>query len=363
MELHGLLSYALFLLFIFVIAGEAVCANEQDQSMKKLNHHHRHTYGGFRPTKLFVFGDSYADTGNSPRSLASSWKAPYGVTFPGKPAGRYSDGRVLSDYVARFMGIKSPLPYKLRKYGPGKLRRGLNFAYGGTGVFDTGNLQPNMTTQIGFLQGLIKDKVYTKRDLKASLALVTVSGNDYAAYTSAGGSEQDLHSFITRVVEQMAIDMKLIHDMGIRRVVVTTLQPIGCLPKETVHSSYQQCNDTQNLASKFHNGLLQQVVTTLNDNTKDSSFLILDTFSGFNTVLNSNTVFTGKLKFGTPLKPCCVATRSGASCGSLDENGKELYTVCDEPKSAFFWDTVHPSQAGWRAVYLTLRSSLNGIYR
>ncbi|GJV03652.1 RNA-directed DNA polymerase, eukaryota, reverse transcriptase zinc-binding domain protein [Tanacetum coccineum] len=65
-----------------------------------------------------------------------------------------------------------------------------NFAFGGTGVFDTGNFQPNLTTQIGYLQGLIKDSVYTKRDLESSLAMVTVSGNDYSAFTASGGSQQ-----------------------------------------------------------------------------------------------------------------------------------------------------------------------------
>ncbi|KAD5508469.1 hypothetical protein R6Q59_030948 [Mikania micrantha] len=350
MELHRLLSHTFFLLFLFAVAGELVCATEHQ------------TYVGFRPKKLFVFGDSYSDTGNNPISLASSWKTPYGVTFPGKPTGRYSDGRVLTDYIARFMGIKSPLPYRFRKYALGKLQYGLNFAFGGTGVFDTGNLQPNMTTQIGFLQGLIKDKVYSKWDLKESLALVTVSGNDYGAFTSSGGSDQDLPSFISRVVNQMSIDLKQIHDIGVQRVLVTTLQPIGCLPRQTVLSSYQQCNENQNSAASFHNQLLQQAVTRLNNDTKQSTFLVLDLFSSFNTVLNSKTYSTGNSKSDTPLKPCCVATSSGAGCGSLDENGKKLYTVCKEPESTFFWDTVHPTQAGWRAVYLALRSSLDRIY-
>lgn len=88
------------------------------------------------------------------------------------------------------MGIKSPLPYRVIKYAPNKLRAGINFAFGGTGVFDTGNFQPNLTTQIGYLQRLIKDKVYTKQDLESSLAMVTVSGNDYSAFTAAGGSQQ-----------------------------------------------------------------------------------------------------------------------------------------------------------------------------
>jgi len=57
----------------------------------------------FRPTKLFVFGDSYADTGNIKKAFSSSWKFPYGITFPGKPAGRFSDGRVATD----FLGISS----------------------------------------------------------------------------------------------------------------------------------------------------------------------------------------------------------------------------------------------------------------
>ncbi|KAL0410081.1 UNVERIFIED_CONTAM: GDSL esterase/lipase [Sesamum latifolium] len=59
-----------------------------------LHHHHHHHHHrreeheaydhGFsrRPTKLFVFGDSYADTGNIRKSLGNSWKEPYGSTFP-----------------------------------------------------------------------------------------------------------------------------------------------------------------------------------------------------------------------------------------------------------------------------------------
>nr|GEU99367.1 GDSL esterase/lipase At5g03610-like [Tanacetum cinerariifolium] len=248
------------------------------------------------------------------------------------------------------MGIKSPLPYRVTKYAPNKLRAGINFAFGGTGVFDTGNFQPNLTTQIGYLQGLIKDSVYTKRDLKSSLAMVTVSGNDYSAFTASGGSQQNLPAFITSVINQMTIDLKLIHDLGIPRVLVNTLQPVGCLPQLTIIYSYQQCNQTQNSLASFHNQLLQLALTTLNNNTKKSTFLPLDLFTSFNTVLKNKGDITGNLKFDTPLKPCCTVTTSTASCGSLDENGKPLYTVCSEPESMFFWDTVHPTQAGWRAL-------------
>lgn len=49
--------------------------------------------------KLFVFGDSYVDTGNWPQNVRGPWKEPFGKTFPGKPNGRASDGRVLTDHI------------------------------------------------------------------------------------------------------------------------------------------------------------------------------------------------------------------------------------------------------------------------
>ena len=94
--------------------------------------------------------------------------------------------------TAKYLGLKSPIPYRWRKYGANKVRYGMNFAYGGTGVFNTLVLDPNMTTQIDFFQNLIKDSVYKRRDLHSSLALVTLSGNDYGAFLANGGTAQVL---------------------------------------------------------------------------------------------------------------------------------------------------------------------------
>ena len=42
---------------------------------------------------VYMFGDSYLDTGNIPLTTA-----PYGKDWPGYPDGRWSDGRNLADY-------------------------------------------------------------------------------------------------------------------------------------------------------------------------------------------------------------------------------------------------------------------------
>lgn len=80
---------------------------------------------------------------------------------------------------------------------PQHLKYGMNFAFGGTGVFDTLNPGPNMTTQINFFQQVIKDKVYTASDINNSVALVSVAGNDYTRYTVTNGSVEVINFLVT----------------------------------------------------------------------------------------------------------------------------------------------------------------------
>ncbi|KAI3473342.1 hypothetical protein Pfo_030633 [Paulownia fortunei] len=250
------------------------------------------------------------------------------------------------------------------KLGGKKLRNGMNFAYGGSGVFNTySNLLPNISTQIDFFEKLINDSLYTKWDLQSSVVLVCLAGNDYGAYVAKGGTVQGLQSFIPLVINQLAVDLKRIQELGATKVAVTALQPLGCLPRMTQMSSFQQCNATQNLAVSYHNLLLQQTVSKLNNETKSSTFFILDLYNSFTTVLQQKGDYQGNLKFETPLKPCCMGISSGYSCGSVDNKGVKMYTVCSDPKSAFFWDSSHPTEAGWHAVYTTLKSSLEQFFK
>lgn len=66
----------------------------------------------------------------------------------------------------------------------------MNFAFGGTGVFDTLVVNPNMTTQIDFFQQVIKEAVYSPADLRSSLALVCAAGNDYGTFIAVNGSAE-----------------------------------------------------------------------------------------------------------------------------------------------------------------------------
>ena len=64
----------------------------------------------------------------------------------------------------------------------------MNFAYGGTGVFNTLVDGANMTTQIDTFEELIQQNVYTKTDLESSVALVSAAGNDYLKFLLENGN-------------------------------------------------------------------------------------------------------------------------------------------------------------------------------
>ena len=109
--------------------------------------HHEHGHDGKRSThkhKLFVFGDEFADAGNlaseaSLGGLSKSWRYPFGMSDPAhgrKPTGRFSDGLVQSDYMAKIMGHRESPPAYNGDGWDGDVvdPSSINFAVGGAGV-------------------------------------------------------------------------------------------------------------------------------------------------------------------------------------------------------------------------------------
>ncbi|ONI21683.1 hypothetical protein PRUPE_2G081000 [Prunus persica] len=213
--------------------------------------HLHHQHNSHSSVKLFVFGNSYVDTGNIKKSVSPSWKEPYEITFPRKPAGQFSNGRVLTDYI---------------------------------GVFDTLVSGPNLTTQIDFFEQLLQQKVYAKNDVvKSSIALVLVAGNDYAAHFGRPGNDTKDLAMFTKfiIIKQLTVDLKRIHDLGVQKIAVTTIEPLGCLPSITSSLSYQNCNEFANMASMYHNQILLQKLEELNKETKNSAFIDLELYNAF----------------------------------------------------------------------------------
>ncbi|KAL7586713.1 hypothetical protein Lser_V15G36490 [Lactuca serriola] len=341
---------ALFIVFFFLLSSISDARFVVSKSTKVRNHKRQ-------KLKLFVFGDSYADTGNWPKSYGGAWGKPYGITFPGAPSGRFSDGRVLTDYIAAILGTKSPITYRGWKSGEKKsMKYGMNFAYGGTGIFNTFVNQPNMTTQIDYFQHLVQQ---THQDLhinSSTIALLSVAGNDYATYFTSNHTLKELPGLTKSIINQLVLNAKRIHELGVEKIVITTLQPLGCLPQFTSSESYQNCSNNANSIAKFHNQLLMESVKKLNNESDDhntSPFVILDVYQAFLSALNLS---AGGSKL---LRPCCQGVTKEYLCGNVEKDtGIMKYNVCGNVSDSFFWDMIHPSQQGWHTVSSNLRSSL-----
>ncbi|KAG7549372.1 hypothetical protein ISN45_Aa06g002720 [Arabidopsis thaliana x Arabidopsis arenosa] len=302
--------------------------------------------------KLFVFGDSYADTGNTKRDT-EAWALPYGITFPGKPSGRYCDGLIATDFLEKVLGAESP--YLYRTHGrKKKIKRGMNFAFGASKMLESSPNSPfpNITAQVNFLVDFVlAGRVYG--DITPSdVSLISYAGGDYIYYIDQNRPAAGLKAIVEKVVDNLHVNMIILSGLLFKKIAVTSLQPIGCLPSYTSSSSFKSCNESQSALVELHNKLLKKVVAKLNEQSrvmkKGQHFFIIDIHNAFMTVLKNK----GSKRFKNTMKSCCEGY-----CGRSSD-GKKLYTLCDDPKSSFFWDEVHPTQEGWRSIYSVLGKPL-----
>ncbi|KAL3616985.1 hypothetical protein CASFOL_039379 [Castilleja foliolosa] len=86
---------------------------------------------------MFLFGDSLFDNGNNKLliALSKSNYRPYGIDYRDGPTGRYSNGRVISDFLAELLGFVNPISSFVTARGSDTLR-GVNYASGGAGILE-----------------------------------------------------------------------------------------------------------------------------------------------------------------------------------------------------------------------------------
>ncbi|GJN32793.1 hypothetical protein PR202_gb21323 [Eleusine coracana subsp. coracana] len=303
--------------------------------------HHRDDREKQPSYKLFVFGDTFVDNGNTDKEELTQWTrnwySPYGVSDSNhrrKPTGRFSDGKVQSDFIAMLLGHdESPPPENLTQNDVDPF--GMNFAVAFAGV--TGRLHPpNLGTQVGRFRRMLNNGIIDK-DMKQSVALVAFSGYDYADMPD---DHDDLVEFIEKVTDGIVNGVEEILRLGVNKVLVNMMHPMGCTPTYTrTTTDYTEC--IKDNVTDIHNRMLKKKLGSSKD-----SVLLLDLNNEFTTIINS--------KKGTGFLhrhiPCCVSDEEDGYCGQVDEFGVQQFQVCDEPGKYFYFDDWHPTQAGWKAV-------------
>lgn len=92
---------------------------------------------GAKVPAIIVFGDSSVDAGNNNfiSTIARSNFQPYGRDFMGgRPTGRFSNGRIATDFLSEAFGIKPYIPaYLDTSYNISQFSTGVTFASAATG--------------------------------------------------------------------------------------------------------------------------------------------------------------------------------------------------------------------------------------
>lgn len=143
-------------------------------------------------TKIYAFGDSFTDTGNThsttgPYSFGYVSSPPYGTTFFHRSTNRYSDGRLIIDFLANSLRLPFLPPYLSRN---SDFSHGVNFAVAGSTAIEhefyvkhniTIDIVPvSIMTELGWFDEFLKEKKGAE-DLEKTLFWVGEMGaNDYA---------------------------------------------------------------------------------------------------------------------------------------------------------------------------------------
>ncbi|KAL5205186.1 hypothetical protein ABZP36_033395 [Zizania latifolia] len=175
-------------------------------------------------------------------------------------------------------------------------------------------------------------------------------------------------AYIPTVVRGLREQLRRLRDeVGMRKVVVTNLHPMGCTPMFTRQLNYSGCDQAANAGSDQHNAALRSVLAGLDPANR--TFLLLDLHTPFTALVDddhrpsssdaSSRNDETKGRFPVRLRPCCESFSAGGYCGQQDDAGKKQYTLCDDPEQHFYWDDVHPTQAAWAAVADTFTPAIH----
>uniref|UniRef100_A0ACD5Z1P1 Uncharacterized protein n=1 Tax=Avena sativa TaxID=4498 RepID=A0ACD5Z1P1_AVESA len=312
---------------------------------------------------LFVFGDDFVDNGNLPLTdpvtqMSRQWAYPYGSNYvdtagnprPNTPSGRFSNYKIQSDFIATILGLEEAPPAHALTAEKTCDPSGMTFAHGGAGVFDTtsANKVPTLAKQVDTFRKMVKDGTISQQILSRSVALVAISGNDY--YTSNGviglATPNDINAYIGKVTKEIAANVEQLQKLGVAKVIVNNLHPIGCNPSQTRTNNYTVCDVFGNLGATVHNNNLKQVMAD------KKNVHIVDLYTAFANIVDHVPGKGQELskQFKRKLSPCCESFDSKGFCGQQSDSSEHLYEVCDKSNKFFYWDDMHPTHAGWEAV-------------
>ncbi|CAH8255599.1 unnamed protein product [Arabidopsis lyrata] len=292
---------------------------------------------------LFTFGDSSFDAGNKKFLTSASlpqnfW--PYGKSRD-DPKGKFSDGKIVPDFIAKFMGIPHDLPPALK---PGAdVSRGASFAVGSASIVGSPRDSLTLNQQVRKFNQMISN--WKVDYIQKSVFMISIGMEDYYNFTKNNPNAEvsAQQAFVTSVTNRLKSDINLLYSSGASKFVVQLLAPLGCLPIarqefKTGNDCYEKLNDL----AKQHNAKIGTMLNEMAETKPDFQFTVFD----FYNVILRRTQRNMNYRFSVTNISCCgVGTHNAYGCGLPNVHSK----LCEYQRSYLYFDARHNTEKAQEA--------------
>ncbi|KAF0910789.1 hypothetical protein E2562_004762 [Oryza meyeriana var. granulata] len=306
---------------------------------------------------VISFGDSTIDVGNNNYLPGAVFKAnyvPYGVNFGShKPTGRFSDGKIVTDITAETLGFESYAPPYLSPQASGKnLLLGANFASAASSYYDDTAAMYDaitLTQQVKYykeyqskLAALVGRK-NASAILSDALYIVSTGTGDFLQnyYHNASLSRRyDVNSYCDLLVGIFSSFTNELYKMGARRIGVTSMPPLGCLPASIrlYGNGGRGCVARLNGDAETFNKKLNTTVEALARKHSHLKIAIFDIFTPLRDLSES----PASQGFKEARKTCC---QTGTRKTRVYLCNPVTAGLCRKASDFVYFDGVHPSEA------------------
>ncbi|XP_057454440.1 GDSL esterase/lipase APG [Lotus japonicus] len=305
---------------------------------------------------IMTFGDSAVDVGNNDY-LPTIYKAnypPYGRDFvTHQPTGRFCNGKLATDITAETLGFKSFAPAYLSPQASGKnLLIGANFASAASGYDEKAAM---LNHAIPLSQQLDYFKEYQSKLAKVAGSKKAASIVKDALYLLSAGSSDFVQNYyinpwINKVitidqyssylVDSFTTFIKGLYGLGARKIGVTSLPPLGCLPAARTLFGFHEngCVSRFNTDAQAFNKKINSAAAKLQKQHPGLKIVIFDIYKPLYDLVQTPSNFG----FAEARRGCCGT--GTVETTSLLCNPKSIGT-CSNATQYVFWDSVHPSEA------------------
>ncbi|KAG0497686.1 hypothetical protein HPP92_002377 [Vanilla planifolia] len=310
-----------------------------------------------KPTAaLFIFGDTTVSVGNNNYIVtlkgSRANRPPYGQNGSfGQPTGRFSDGRIIVDFIEEYAKLPPVPPYL---QASSQYIHGVNFASGGAGVLP----ETHQGLVIG-LQTQLKQFDKVKSSLSSELGdseanelisnavyCINIGTNDYLSYLGNPKTQEAFapEEYVGLVIGNISEAIQELYEKGARKFGILSLPPLGCLPSLRAANPKADgtCLEEASSLALAHNSAVSAVLISFQYLLEGFKYAYS---SGFYAWLYDLVHDPTRFGFKDGTTACCGSGpyRGEYSCGGKTDEGDE-YEVCETIEDFVWWDSFHGTE-------------------